>query len=258
MTLLSAIHSVSDHSFEKIWTCYDTTVWTTLFAILFWLVLISSIILTSKSNNNLIWHFFFLSWKFFQTLLKKGSSLKPKIRIYCIFLLTIIPIISVFENILTANLVTNQEIEINSIEDVLNSANDISVTVFSKQDKLFIEQESSKIHDDIELRQKYLNFAGKIKILSKDHFIQLTLTPNGLVKLTSKLVAVEDDFSMQWIQVRSKFFASIFDIFNLIKFLDYFLGFLCVIKFQSAFSYSSIFSCFNICCLFEERLEVDS
>jgi hypothetical protein len=205
LTLLSPIRSISGHSVNEIWTCYDKTVWTTLFATFFWLVLISSIILASKSNNNPIWHFFFLSWKFFQPLLKKGSSIKPKMRIYCIFLLTIIPIIAVFENFLTANLVTNQEIMINSIEDVLNSA-DIKVFAFFEQDQLFIEQESSKIQDDIELRQKFLDFVGKTEVYNKDILIKKTLNPKEFVKWASKSVGIMNDITMQWIQVRTHYF----------------------------------------------------
>jgi len=206
LTLLSLIRSISGHPVNEIWKCYDTTVWTTLFGTFFWLVLISSIILASKSNNNPIWHLFFLSWKFFQPLLKKGSSIKPNITIYCIFLLTIIPIIAVFENFLTANLVTNQEIIINSIEDVLNSADDISVFAFHKKDKLSIEQESSKIQDDIELRQKFLDFAGKTEVYDKDIFIKKTLNSEEFVKWASKSVGIMNDITMQWIKVKAQYF----------------------------------------------------
>jgi hypothetical protein len=88
-TLLSLPRSLSDHSLENIWKCYDWTVWVTLFAII---LSLASIKVGSEKLKRVV----FIStiyesfWLYFRPLLTQADGGKSRNWLFPIYLLTLI------------------------------------------------------------------------------------------------------------------------------------------------------------------------
>jgi len=145
MTMWTPIYNRNDYYLDKIWKCYDSSVWITFLALITFISILSSELNTNQTRYQMINSILSSFWEYFQPLLRKGSSTskKPKNYLYCLYLFTLFPLIIVFENEFLAHLVSYQDVKLDIIDDFISRDKIIITTGHSH--KKYVENEIKKL-----------------------------------------------------------------------------------------------------------------
>ncbi len=101
-------------------------------------------------------------------------------------------------------LVSDNENNINSIEDIIQSGEELILVSTSVRDRIYFEQEVAKI-DDQELRYKFNKILDKIQIFHQKNFFEVSDKPELVKEFTERSVVLEDEYSMRWLSVSFSF-----------------------------------------------------
>jgi len=201
MTMLTPIYKRNDYSLNKVWNCYDWSVWVTCLLFILFLSIISMRLKANQTRSQIIISFLTSLWQYFKPVLRKGSSTLGKSRnhIYCLYLLTFFPVIIIFENELLSNLIYTQDSKLDTIDD-FDSIDKIFMTT-DFEHKRYIDYEIWKLNrwDDTKIAKKFNKFFKKVEDLN--YFYYLIDGKKDLINLAQKLVFLEDEHRMKWTKV---------------------------------------------------------
>jgi hypothetical protein len=123
-SMMSTIIKKSGHSSEGFLRIFEMEVWITLIAFLLFLSIFTTY-LTKFQRKNVdekkgIWERFLSSvWTYFVCILGKGNRYEPHVITYLLWIISIIPLVEIYRNCLLANLVSNTDVLVDDIDDLI-------------------------------------------------------------------------------------------------------------------------------------------
>ncbi len=162
-SMMSAIIKKSGHSSKGFLTIFEMEVWITLIAFLLFLSIFTTY-LTKIQTKNLnqkkeIWERFLSSlWTYFICILGKGNRYEPHVITYLLWIISIIPLVEIYRNSLLANLVSNTDVLVDDIDDLITA----NRKIFSLNE---IDLKSMKNQSRVEslLKEKWIEIFEKIE-----------------------------------------------------------------------------------------------
>jgi hypothetical protein len=184
-TMMSAIIKKSGHSSKGFLTIFEMEVWITLIAFLLFLSIFTTYLMKIQTKNlnekRGIWERFLSSLlTYFVCILGKGNRYEPHVINYLLWMISIIPLIEIYRNSLLANLVSNTDVLVDDIDDLITA----NRKIFALNE---FDLKSMKNQSRVEslLKQKWIEIFEKIEYFNVGSTLQYLEEVNERLKFST-------------------------------------------------------------------------
>ncbi len=207
-SMISAIIKKSVHSSKGFLRIFEMEVWITLIAFLLFLSIFTTY-LTKIQRKNLnqkkgIWERFLSSlWTYFVCILGKENRYSPHVITYLLWMISIIPLVEIYRNSLLANLVSNTDVLVDDIDDLITGNRKILAL-----NKLDLKSMKNQSRVESLLKEKWIKIFEKIEYFDIGSTFQYLDSPKEVNERTKFSTYIDNDIrSKIIIRVLSRYFS---------------------------------------------------